>query len=180
MASANTWSGGCFEYRVAKLRRNIVLEIKRFRMLALTLDVRVKIRKRIWGRGLPTFSRLHEFLTIKPPVARGTPLASKSPDVRGSPSPYIVTPPERMSSVCFQASPTKSFLTLFLFYIPESFLEPGASRDMVICASLEGIKAANMRSTELDNLSRGGTVDSHRPLISCSIERFSTCDTSIP
>jgi hypothetical protein len=28
-------------------------------------------------------------------------------------------PPERMSSVCFQASPTKVFLTLFLFYIPE-------------------------------------------------------------
>jgi hypothetical protein len=37
---------------------------------------------------------------------------------------------ERTSSVCFQASPAKSFLTLLLFYIPESFLEPAVSRDV--------------------------------------------------
>jgi hypothetical protein len=64
-----------------------------------------------------------------------------------------------MSSFCFQASPKKSFLMLFLFYIPESFLEPAGSRDVDICASLEAIKAANVSPTELDNLSGGVTVE---------------------
>ena len=42
----------------------------------------------------------------------------------------IQFPNERTSSVCFQANPMKSFLTLLLFYIPESFLEPAGSRDV--------------------------------------------------
>ena len=54
-SAANPWSGGYFEYQVAIVRRNIVLELMRFGMLALTLDVRDKIGKRIWGRGLPAF-----------------------------------------------------------------------------------------------------------------------------
>jgi hypothetical protein len=35
-----------------------------------------------------------------------------------------------MSSVFFQARPTKSVLMLFLLYISESFLEPAGSREM--------------------------------------------------
>ena len=43
----------------------------------------------------------------------------------------VYSPPSRRtSSVCFHASLTKSFLTLLLFYIPESFLEPAVSRDV--------------------------------------------------
>jgi hypothetical protein len=39
-------------------------------------------------------------------------------------------PPERMSTVCFQASLTKVFLTLFMFYILERFIELGVSHDL--------------------------------------------------
>ena len=41
-----------------------------------------------------------------------------------------VSPPERMSSVCFPASLKKSFLMLLLFYIPKSLPEPACSRDV--------------------------------------------------
>jgi hypothetical protein len=42
----------------------------------------------------------------------------------------IQFPNERTSSVSFHAIPMKSFLTLLLFYIPESFLKPAVSRNV--------------------------------------------------
>jgi hypothetical protein len=67
-------------------------------------------------------------------------------------------PPERTASVCFQAGLLKAFLTLFLFYIPERFLEHGVSCDGMTCASFQVIKAANVSLTGLDILSWGGLV----------------------
>ena len=43
---------------------------------------------------------------------------------------HTVPPLERTSSVCFQASPKKSFLRLFLFYIANTLLEPAGTRDV--------------------------------------------------
>jgi hypothetical protein len=77
----------------------------------------------------------------------------------------VPAPLERISSVYFQANPTRSFLTLFRLYIAETFLEPADSRDVENCSSLEGIKAANVSSTELDNYFRGLGRMRERPII---------------
>jgi hypothetical protein len=65
-----------------------------------------------------------------------------------------VLPPERTSSVCFQASLTKSFCFCLISLRVSWSLQFHVM--WMICASLEAIKAANVSSIKLDNLSRAG------------------------